>query len=136
MVHQVRIDDQVHTALRKEQPDMFLQLVAVQERGLQRTNKLIFARSQLIRIPGIVRRKVGVLQGIILAVDLDGSLLVVDFLQQSPPLHLVFGMALDHLSLDLELDHRNRLVHLSHQQYIALRNARILHHFGLVRLAG
>ena len=114
---------------------MFLQLVAVQERGLQRTNKLIFARSQLIRIPGIDRRKVGVLQGIILAVDLDGSLLVVDFLQQSPPLHLVFGMALDHLSLDLELDHRNRLVHLGHQQYIALRNTQILHHFGLVRLA-
>ena len=24
VVHQVRIDDQIHTALRKEQPDMFL----------------------------------------------------------------------------------------------------------------
>ena len=58
-----------------------------------------------------------------------------NFLPRSPPLHLVFGMALDHLPLDLELDLRNRLVHLGHQQYIALRNTQILHHFGLVRLA-
>ena len=72
---------------------------------------LLFLR-KLQRIFRIDRREIHIQHLVIFAMDLYGSLCEVDVFQMDPVVDLVIRVTFDRLSLQFELNHRDRLVHL------------------------
>ena len=65
-------------------------------------------------IERIERGKRGVGKRILLAVEPHRAALQIDALDQSAVPHLVLGMSGDDLRFEVELDHRDRLLHPGH----------------------
>ena len=104
---------------------MALQLLTVQKRLLQPLHNIFFFLRQRIRFLRINRREILIQHFIDLSADFDSSLLVIDMMQQISVFHLKSRILLDDLPFDLELNNRDRLMHLNIDQHLVLTMAGI-----------
>ena len=111
MKDQVVIAPQVHRAVADDVLHVLRQFLTVNERMSQAIHAQLFFRGQLIGVRRINCGKQGIAKFVRRAVDLDGSPVMIDPVQKATMLKLPFGIAIDHLSFQLELHDRNRLLH-------------------------
>ena len=86
--HEVRIDNRIHAAVREEDSDMPLKLVADAERMVELVDERLLFGSQAIGVGGIDRRERAAAQRIGFAVQLDGLVFKINAVQNPAALHL------------------------------------------------
>ena len=118
---QVLVAAFVQAAIAVQEPDMPLQPLASPEGEPQGGHQLRLRAGENVGIGGIHRGEIAVVEGIHAAVNGHGALPVIDFIQQPPVIHPVFRMPGDELALQLELDHRHRLVNLGEGVHAAFK---------------
>ena len=111
MIEQVGIKNLIHAALGKQEAHMLLELLAMNKGMPQALYYLLLLCRQTIRILRIDSRKIRIQHFIFLISDTDSSFFKVDLIQQQPVIHVIFRMCQDQLSLQLELNDGDRLVH-------------------------
>src|ERR1700737_2012919 len=68
---------------------------------------------------GVVCWKVGVVERVSDAIDFDCFILAIDPMEQTAMFHMPFGMARNHLALELKLHPRCRFLHACHHHFLA-----------------
>ena len=121
MEEKVSVADLVKAALGVQKADMPLQFFGVFEGIRQLVDDVVFLGSQLVGVGGIHRGEVAVQHGVDFAVQVDGLVLIVDFVQQQPVLHAKFRTAQHLLALQLEEDNGDGFVHPGGEQLVLFR---------------
>ena len=113
MEKQVSIIYLVQTTLIQKQTHMFLKFFAVAESCFHTFYHISLSCGQLIRMFPVNRRKFCIQHRIFLSVrKRHSSLHRIDPVKQTTVFHMEFPVSSDKLSLQLELNDRNRFVHL------------------------
>ena len=106
---------------------MLLQLFGMAEGIRKLGDHMALLFGQRIGICRVHRWKITVLQGIDLPIDGNGLVLIVDLVQQQPVRHVKLRVTQQLLSLQLEQDHCNGLIHPGREQLILLCTRVIVH---------
>ena len=137
MEEEVAVADEVERALLIEQTQVLLEFGGVAERVGKLIHDLLFARTEVVGVGDVEQRgQVLVEQLIHLSVEGDGACTRVDLVEHQAVVHLVFGMATDDLSFELELDDGDGLVHLGHELCGTLETRVVVEILGLPKSAG
>jgi hypothetical protein len=96
---------------------------AGEKRLLQTIHAGALGSGQFVRICRIDGGEVGIKQRMDHALNLDRTRRWIDSVQQVAAPHFPLGMTTTDLALELELDDRNCLLHLRHQQIVAQSGA-------------
>ena len=115
---QVAVVDFIDAAFGVEEADVPLQLLAALEGIGQLVNDGVLFGGEVIGVFRIHGREVGVLQRPGDAVDGDAFVFVVDLVQQQPVFHAVFRVTEDLLTLQLEENDRDGLMHAGGKQLV------------------
>ena len=89
---------------------MLLQLLAVLKRPLKPLHNLLFLRAQSIGIFRVYGREIRVEEPVFFSTQVNGSLLIVNSVQQRPVLQMKCLLSPDDLAFHFELDNRDRLM--------------------------
>ena len=111
VVEQIAVLNVVHAALGVQELHMLLQLFALAERAHQFAQHQLLVRVQRRRVGGVHRGEGCIPQGVLLLPDLHGVLFPVDAAQVVAALHLEVRVAVDDLTLQLEHQDADGLVH-------------------------
>ena len=106
---QVAVVGLIHRAACKQEVDMVLQVLALEEFLLQTRHDCILFRCQTVRIRRVHGREAAFLHLVFDLVDFDRAFFVIDRMQMSHRVHFIMRMRLDQLALQLELDDGNGL---------------------------
>ena len=112
VVKQVGVIDLVKASLGKKETDMPLELLAMHKGVAQTFHHLLLLRSETVRILRIHRGEIHILHGIFRSADSNRFLFIIYFIQKQPVGHIEFRPFFNQLSLQLELDDGNGLMHL------------------------
>ena len=91
---------------------MFLKFFTLLEGILETLHHLLLGITQAIRVFRIYSREIHIQKFIFFSVERDHTALIVNAVKKRTPLQTELRMLLAHLSLDLELNDCDRLVHL------------------------
>ena len=92
----------IHAAFLKEEVDLALELVTMQEGGPEIFHQKPLLRGQLIWLLRQQGGKIAVLQWFWLARYQHGPGLLIDLVEIEPVLHVIFGVPTDDLPLELK----------------------------------
>ena len=112
MVEKVIVVYFIETSLRQQEFHMLLQLLAVHECTFQTFHNIRFFRCKCIWIFRIHGRKIHIEHLVLFAAQLQNTAFKINMMQKISFLQAKFRMTLDDLPFRLELDDRDRLVHL------------------------
>ena len=112
MVKKIIVVYFIETSLRQQKLHMLLQLLAVHERTFQTFHDIRFFRCKCIWIFRIHRREIHIEHLVLFAIHFQNAAFKINMMQKISFLQTKFRMALDDLPFRLELDDRDRLVHL------------------------
>ena len=112
MVEEVAVDDLVHPAPAEEKADMLAQQCIMLEGGGELRHELRLAGRQCGGIIGVYGGEAGLQHLIGFAIHCHCAVLEIHLGQKDAVCHAIFRVALEELSLQLELQHRHGLVHL------------------------
>ena len=102
VIQQITVEGAVHAAAHEEVAHVPLQLFAAEETGAQLFHDERFARGKRVRVARVDCGKMPVAQRIHRFVNRDDAPFFVDFIEQKPVLHAVFGAAEQKLPFELE----------------------------------
>ena len=115
MEQEVVVDYCVKRAVSQHQAYVLVQLLVDSERMCQLVYKRLLLWRQLARVGWRNSREAAAFHRIFLTVYYAYAPVIVNFVQQYPVLHVPLRVAVYYGSLNLELDHGYRLVHLGRQ---------------------
>ncbi len=117
MVKQVIVGNIIHTSMRKEQIDVFSELLTYNKRVMQFLNQILLFNGQLAWIRRIYSREMTAFHLIFFTVNRTSPLLVIKAFEEVSPLHSPLWMFLEHCGLQFKLDYRNGLMHHRSEPY-------------------
>ena len=112
----IPVIDLIQSAFIQKKADMFLQSLAVAESRFQTIHNILLAGAQLVGMLPVYRWETCIQKRIFLPVRKgDGSFIRIDPVEKAAVLHMEFLPSAEKFSLQFELDHGDRLVHLAAQ---------------------
>ena len=115
---EVLITDRIHTSVRQQHLNMFLQFFTNTERMMQALHQLEFLRCEFIGMLRINSWEMTRTHLVFFSIDGINTTFVVDMLQKTTVFHLPLWTTMEYLGLLLKLNNGNCLVHLSRKTQI------------------
>ena len=105
MIEQVVVVDAEHAAVGEQRADVLVKLLAYLEAVMKLVDEVELLVGEHIWMGRVNGGEVAAGELVLLAVKVDGTLLIVDIVEQLPVSHVPFRMFVKELGLEFELQH-------------------------------